>query len=306
MGVGLVKLNVKISKIEMKNPTMLASGILGETAGSIKRIARAGAGAVVTKSIGREPREGYPNPTCVEVECGMLNSMGLPNPGIVEFGKEIRELERIDIPVIGSIFGKNEEEFAILAERMEDYGVDGVELNLSCPHAKGYGLELGMSPDVVENIVREVKGRVSLPVFAKLSANSGNIVDIGKAAEDGGADGVVATNSLRAMKIDIHIKKPILYNKFGGYSGRGIKPVGVRCVYELSSELDIPVIGVGGVEDWKDAVEYILAGAYAVQIGSAIYRRGFSIFRNICYGIKRWMEENGFENIEDFRGLALR
>ncbi len=302
----MVNIGTRISELKLRNPTILASGILGETSGSMKRVASYGAGAIVTKSIGMEPREGYPNPTAVEIECGILNSMGLPNPGIEEFKKEIDEIDEIDIPVIGSIFGKDEKEFAFLAKKMEEYGLDAIELNLSCPHARGYGLEIGSSPDIVREVVREVKKKVSIPVFPKLSANAGDIVEIGKAAEEGGADGVVAINSLRAMKIDIHLKKPILYNRVGGYSGKGIKPVAVRCVYELSRELDIPVIGVGGVETWEDAVEYILAGACAVQIGSAVYYRGLSVFAEICEGMKRWMEENGFESIEDFRGVALK
>lgn len=301
-----MSLRVKISKLNLENPTILASGILGESSGSIKRVALAGAGAVVTKSIGKEAREGYPNPTAVEIECGILNSMGLPNPGIEEFKKEVDELRDLRIPLIGSIFGKDAEEFAFLARKMENYGLDAIELNLSCPHAKGYGLEMGCFPDVVKSVVEEVKRNVTLPIFPKLSANVRDIVEIGKAAEEGGADGVVAINSLKAMKIDLDLKKPILYNKIGGYSGRGIKPIGVRCVYELSKELNIPVIGVGGIESWEDAVEYILAGAHAVEIGSAIYFKDLDIFREICDGMRSWMEKNSFESIDDFRGMALR
>ena len=150
-------LEVEFAGLKLRNPTILASGIMGESAGSLIRIAKSGAGAVVTKSIGLEARSGYPNPTVVEVECGILNSMGLPNPGIEEFGREIEELKEIDIPVIGSIFGKDEEEFALLAKRMEGYGVDALELNLSCPHAKGYGLEVGSDPDAVKSITKEVR-----------------------------------------------------------------------------------------------------------------------------------------------------
>ncbi|HDI23855.1 MAG TPA: dihydroorotate dehydrogenase [Thermoplasmatales archaeon] len=299
-------LEVKIANLKLKNPTILASGIMGESSGSLIRVAKSGAGALVTKSIGSDARIGYPNPTVVELECGILNSMGLPNPGIEEFGKEIEDIKGIDIPIIGSIFGRDKEEFSMLAKRMEEYGLDAIELNLSCPHAKGYGLEIGGDPDLVKSITREVKRNVSIPVFPKISANVRDVVEIGKAVEEGGADGIVAINSVKAMKIDLSTKKPILHNKFGGYSGRGIKPIGVRCVYELASELSIPVIGVGGIETGKDAAEYILAGATAVEIGSAIFYRDVDVFRKVCQELEEWMKDNGYESIEDFRGLALR
>ena len=299
-------LEVKIANLKLKNPTILASGIMGESSGSLIRVAKSGAGALVTKSIGSDARIGYPNPTVVELECGILNSMGLPNPGIEEFGKEIEDIKDIDIPIIGSIFGKDEGEFSMLAKRMEEYGLNALELNLSCPHAKGYGLEIGGDPDLVKSITREVKRNVSIPVFPKISANVRDVVEIGKAVEEGGADGIVAINSVKAMKIDLSTKKPILHNKFGGYSGRGIKPIGVRCVYELASELSIPVIGVGGIETGKDAAEYILAGATAVEIGSAIFYRDVDVFRKVCQELEEWMKDNGYESIEDFRGLALR
>ena len=299
-------LEVKIANLKLKNPTILASGIMGESSGSLIRVAKSGAGALVTKSIGSDARTGYPNPTVVELECGILNSMGLPNPGIEEFGKEIEDIKGIDIPIIGSIFGRDKEEFSMLAKRMEEYGLDAIELNLSCPHARGYGLEIGGDPDLVRSITREVKRNVSIPVFPKISANVRDVVEIGKAVEEGGADGIVAINSVKAMKIDLSTKKPILHNKFGGYSGRGIKPIGVRCVYELASELSIPVIGVGGIETGKDAAEYILAGATAVEIGSAIFYRDVDVFRKVCQELEEWMKDNGYESIEDFRGLALR
>ncbi|RLF39157.1 MAG: dihydroorotate dehydrogenase [Thermoplasmata archaeon] len=302
----MVDISVRISRIHLKNPTILASGIMGSCGQALKRIAEEGeVGALVTKSIGKEQRKGYPNPTAVELECGILNAMGLPNPGIDAFGEELKELEGVGIPVIGSIFGKDAEEFVFLAKKMEGYGVDALEINMSCPHAKGYGLEVGSDPVLVEEIVREIKKNVKIPLFVKLSANLTNIVDIGKVAEKEGADALVAINSVKAMKIDVDLMKPILYNKIGGYSGKGIKPIGVRCVYELAKEIKIPIIGVGGITDWRDAIEYILAGAKAVQVGSGIFYRGIKIFREISEGIRKWMMKKGFEKIDDFRGLAL-
>lgn len=302
----MVDLSVRIGKLELRNPTILASGIMDETADSIKRVAEEGAGAVVTKSVGKEPREGYANPTVVELEHGILNAMGLPNPGIDAYADEMEELRDLNIPVIGSIFGSDEKEFSFLARKMQEYGARAIELNLSCPHASGYGAETGSQPDVVKSIVHAVKHSVDLPVFAKLTSNVTSIVEIGKAAEEGGADGVVAINSIKAMKIDVNLKKPILSNKVGGYSGPAIKPIGIRCVYELAQELNIPIIGVGGIKCGEDAVEYILAGASAVQIGGGIYYRDMRIFREVCKEMENWMKSNNYSAIEEFRGVALR
>jgi len=302
----VVDLSVRIGKLELRNPTILASGIMDETADSIKRVAEEGAGAIVTKSIGKEPREGYANPTVVELEHGILNAMGLPNPGIEAYADEMEELRDLNIPVIGSIFGSDEKEFSFLAKKMQEYGARAIELNLSCPHASGYGAETGSQPDVVKSIVHAVKHSVDLPVFAKLTSNVTSIVEIGKAAEEGGADGVVAINSIKAMKIDVNLKKPILSNKVGGYSGPAIKPIGIRCVYELAQELNIPIIGVGGIKCGEDAVEYILAGASAVQIGGGIYYRDMRIFREVCKEMENWMKSNNYSAIEEFRGVALR
>ena len=302
----MVDLSVRIGRLELRNPTILASGIMDETADSIKRVAEEGAGAVVTKSVGKEPREGYANPTVVELEHGILNAMGLPNPGIDAYADEMEELRDLNIPVIGSIFGSDEKEFSFLARKMQEYGARAIELNLSCPHASGYGAETGSQPDVVKSIVHAVKHSVDLPVFAKLTSNVTSIVEIGKAAEEGGADGVVAINSIKAMKIDVNLKKPILSNKVGGYSGPAIKPIGIRCVYELAQELNIPIIGVGGIKCGEDAVEYILAGASAVQIGGGIYYRDMRIFREVCKEMENWMKSNNYSAIEEFRGVALR
>jgi len=277
---------------------------MDEDAGSMKRIIGCGAGAVVTKSIGSKPREGYPNPTVVELEHGMLNAMGLPNPGIKEFGEEIKKLKHSTAVVIGSIFGSNANEFVDLSNKMQGYGADALELNLSCPHARGYGLEMGADAALVKEITSKVKESVSIPVFVKLSPNLTNIVDIAKAAEQGNADGVVAINTVKAMKIDLDLKMPTLANKIGGYSGKAIKPIGVRCVYDITSNVNIPVIGVGGVATGEDAIEYMMAGASAVQIGTGIYYRGLDIFKKICDEMEQWMNDNGYKNVTEVIGVA--
>lgn len=270
----------------------------------LRRAHKEGAGGVVTKSIGIEPRKGYDNPTVVEVPCGLINAMGLPNPGWKAFLEEF-EKESFDFPVIVSIFGGNPEEFAFLAEKLERVG-DAFELNLSCPHAKGYGLEIGQDPENVYRVVKAVKDVTDKPVIAKLTPNTSDITKLGLAAEKAEADGVSAINTLKAIAIDIYAKRPILSNKFGGYSGPGIKPIALRAVYDLASKLDIPIIGIGGITTWQDAVEFLLAGASAVQIGTAVYLKGFSVFREIAEGIRKYLEEEGFSSVKEIIGLAQK
>jgi len=278
----------------MENPLMLASGILGTTKESIEFFKKAG--AVVTKSIGMEERKGHPNPTFVELEHGILNAMGLPNPGVEEYVKEIKDIGIENI--IGSIFGKTTEEFIFVAKKMEGY-VKAIEMNMSCPHTQGYGDAFPTAQ--IRKTVEKVKKSVEIPVFVKLGVE--NIKERAEEAVKGGADGIVAINTIKAMAIDIETSMPILGNIYGGYSGPAIKPIGIRCVYELSS-LGIPIIGVGGILTGKDVIEYLMAGASAVQIGSGIYYRGKEIFEKICLEIKEWMKEHGYTKLQQIRGIA--
>lgn len=297
-------LAVSIAGLSMQNPTMLASGIMGETGPSLAKMAEWGAGALVTKSIGIEPRKGYPNPTLVELPFGYLNCMGLPNPGIEDFEEEMFVATRAGIPIVGSIFGSNEDDFAMLSGRMEDYGASALELNLSCPHAEGYGMELGTDPDLIRGIVSSVKESVDIPVFTKLTPNTEKIVEVGMAVQDGNGDGVVAINTVKAMFINVEMRKPVLSNITGGLSGPAIRPIGVRCVYELYQALEIPIIGVGGIENWRDALEYVMAGANAVQIGSSLGRKGLDTFTEILGGIESYMSIYGFKSIKEMVGIA--
>ena len=295
---------VDIVGIHLRNPTMLASGILNETGKSMAEVARAGAGAIVTKSVGVEPRKGHPNPCVVELDCGLLNAMGLPNPGMKAYAAEVSEAKKGGVPVICSVFGGDEKEISDVAATMEEAGADAIELNLSCPHAKGYGAEIGSTPDMVEKVCREVKGRVSVPVLAKLTPNTSSITGLAKAAEAGGADAVVAINTLKGMAINPELGLPILSNAVGGLSGPAIRAVGVRCVYEIFGEVEIPVIGVGGIATADDALQYIMAGARAVQIGTAIWHGGPSVFSIISEGIAAFMKENGYESVDQMVGKA--
>lgn len=300
----MIDLSTKIGSLILKNPTILASGIMDQDAGSMKRIYNNGAGAIVTKSIGIVPNKGYSNPTFVELENGILNAMGLPNPGIDNFKSELQEIKKHKIPVIGSIYGSKSKEFVDLSLKMEDLKVDAIELNMSCPHAKGYGLEIGSDPNLVYNIICDIKNEIKIPIFVKISSNLTDIVEISKIIEDAGANGIVAINTIKAMKIDLTLRKPILSNKIGGYSGKAIKPIGIRCVYEIYKNVDIPIIGVGGVTNGEDAIEYLMAGASSVQIGTGIYYRGIDIFNKICFEISDWMDNNSYTKISDLIGVA--
>lgn len=300
----MASLRVNVAGLVMENPTILASGIIGETGESLLSAFEAGAGAVVTKSIGMEARKGYSNPTLVELPFGYLNAMGLPNPGIESFGEEVLLAVRGGATVIGSVFASEAEIFAQLSSKMEAFGVSAVELNLSCPHASGYGMELGVDPGVVREIVLAVKKSVTVPVFVKLTPNTHRIIEVAQAVQAAGGDCIVAINTLRAMAISIEAGRPILSNIFGGLSGPAVKPIGVRCVYEMYDVVDIPIIGAGGIETWQDALEYIMAGAVAVQIGSGVGRRGLRIFKEVNSGLERYLKSRGIESLEDLVGTA--
>ncbi|MGQ9459742.1 MAG: dihydroorotate dehydrogenase [Candidatus Bathyarchaeaceae archaeon] len=302
----LGRLVTEIAGLKLDNPTMLAAGILGLTGSSLRSVAEAGAGAVVTKSVGLKPREGYPNPTVVQVECGLLNAMGLPNPGVHYFSEEIREAKEtgLRVPIIVSVYGYSSEEFAEVAEAAVEAGADALELNVSCPHVKETGAEIGSNPELVAEVVREVKKKVIKPVFVKLTPNVANIVEIARAAVEAGADAITAINTVRAMAIEIETAQPLLANKIGGLSGPAIKPIALRCVYEVYREVDVPVIGCGGIMGWRDAVEFMLAGASAVQIGTAIAYRGLGVFKSVTRGIDAYVKKKGFENVKEIVGLA--
>ncbi len=298
-------LETEIAGLRLKNPTILASGIMGSTGSSLKRVAvEGGAGALVTKSVGMEAREGHDNPTVIEVEGGLLNAIGLSNPGIDEFKAEIVDAKGGNVPLIVSVFGFSVEEFGEVAAKAAEFGADAIELNLSCPNVEKAGALFGQSPELSKSVVENVKSKIDLPVFAKLTANTTDVVEVARACSDAGADGITAINTLAAMKIDIHTKSPILGNKTGGLSGPSIKPVALRCVYDISKELDIPVIGCGGIATGEDALEFLMAGARAVEIGTAIRLRGIGVFERVCGEIEAFMKENGYKNLQEIVGAA--
>lgn len=298
-------LSTSIGSIQIERPTMLASGILGISLDVFNRIYKAGAGAVVTKSLSKEPWEGYPNPTIFSVKGGgWLNAIGLSNPGAPYFAKMISQNK--EIPIIVSLVGSVEDDFIFMIKQFENCKVLAYELNLSCPHVEKVGLEVGDDPELVKKIIKKIKSVTKVPIIAKVGLGTTHYLDTVSAAKESGADAITAINTLRAMAIDVETERPILSNKIGGLSGTPIKPIAVRCVYEISSKYDIPIIGCGGISSWEDAVEFILAGASAVQLGSVVGDNWLDVFGDINNGIMKYMEKKGFSKIEEMIGRAKR
>jgi len=293
-----------VGAIKLERPTMLASGILGISLDVFARLYKEGAGALVTKSLSKEPWEGYSNPTLIGVKAGYLNAVGLSNPGAPYFAKMISSNKTI--PIIVSLVGSVEEDFTIMIKQFENVKILGYELNLSCPHVAKVGLEVGDDPELVHKIVKSVKSNSKVPVIAKVGLGSSDYLETVQVACEAGIDAVTAINTVRAMAIDVETTRPILSNKIGGLSGPAIKPIAVRCVYEISSKFDIPIIGCGGVSSWEDAIEFILAGSSAVQIGSALGDKWTGVFSEINSGISKYMEKKGYSTIKEMVGLAKR
>ena len=296
-------LSVTIGQLQLKNPLILASGILGDKPSLLQRIIKAGAAAVTTKSITIEKREGYSTPIIIATDCGYINAVGLANPGIDKIPDLVNSVKLVKGKVIVSIAGSTVSEFLKLAEVARNSGADAIELNLSCPHVKKHGLSIGMDSKLVHKIIQVLNENIEIPIFAKFGI-SDNYLTSCKAAEDAGADAIVLINTIRAMKIDVWIKKPVLSNKFGGLSGPAIHPIAVRAVYEAYEKINIPIIGVGGIYNWESAVELMLAGASAVQIGSGVGIRGIDIFNEILLGIRKYLMENKVQKITEIIGLA--
>jgi len=285
---------------------MLASGVLGYSAESLNRVAKAGAGAVVTKSVGNAPRMGYANPTVVAAESGLINAMGLPNPGIDVYSEEIRFSKTLlRVPLIVSVFGYNAEDYAAVATKAVIAGADAVELNVSCPHVKQTGAEIGQSPKLLSEVVLRTKDAINKPLIVKLSPNVADITALAQAAVEAGADALTAVNTVKAMAIDAETMLPILANIRGGLSGAAIKPMALRCVYDIAESFDVPIIGCGGVTDWRDAVEFFLAGASAVQVGTAV-AENLEVFNAITRGVETYLRRKNKRSVTEIVGLAQR
>ena len=298
-------LATSVGKMQLGKPAMLASGILGISLDVFNRLYRSGAGAVVTKSLSSEPWEGYPNPTIFSVNGGgWMNAVGLSNPGASNFAKMIEPNQ--DVPIIVSLVGSIPKEFEMMINEFKNCNVTAFELNLSCPHVAKVGLEVGDDPELVKKIVTTVKNSTNVPVIAKVGLGTTNYLNTVKIAIDSGIDAITAINTVRAMAIDVETQRPILSNKFGGLSGTPIKPIALRCVYEISSKYDIPIIGCGGISTWEDAIEFFLAGASAIQLGSAIGDNWINVFDDINKGVLEYMKQKNYSTIEEMVGLAKK
>jgi len=300
------RLTTNIAGLKLTNPTILASGIMGYSAESMDRVAKSGAGAVITKSVGIKPRVGYANPTIVQTESGLINAMGLPNPGIEKYVNEIKHAKTVlQVPLIVSVFGYSADEYAIVAKKAAEAGADAIELNVSCPHVKQTGAEIGQNPNILSEVVKKVKAETTVPLIVKLSPNVADIVVFAKAAVEAGADVLTAVNTLKALAIDAETMIPILNNIKGGLSGAAIKPVSLRCVYDIADVVDVPIIGCGGISNWRDAVEFLLAGASAVQIGTAV-ADDIKVFQSVNKGLETYLRKKRYENVKEIVGLAHR
>lgn len=301
-----INLSVNLCNIKLANPTVLASGILGTTKALLKRVAENGAGAVTIKSISFEPREGHKNPTVITFEAGMLNAVGYSNPGVNVAATEFSNLQDINAPVIASVIGTREEDFARVVEGLSGSKFSAIEIPLSCPHTPGFGLLAGQgTPDATYAITSEVRKVTKLPIIVKLSPNIPELCTIAKAAEDAGANAITAVNSMGpGMIINIEAQKPVLSFMVGGVTGDALRPIAVRCVYDLYKAIKIPIIGVGGISTGRHAIEMMMAGASAVGIGTGVYYRGIDVFKKVCEEIIQWMQENGFDNVNNIVGIA--
>ncbi len=312
-------LSTTLCGVKLANPTILPAGFLGTTKNILKRVADNGAGAVTIKSISIEEREGHQNPTVLLFEAGMLNAVGYSNPGAKEAAKEFSDLSNIGAPVIASIIGQKDDDFLRVIDEFGDSlqpsqkcgetnssAFSAVEIPLSCPHTPGFGTLGGQSsPEATARIVSFVKKNVKLPLFVKLSPNVPDIGELAKIAEDSGADGITAVNTMGpGMVINIDARKPVLDFKMGGVSGPALRPIAVRCVYDIYKSVKIPIIGTGGVSTGREAVEMLMAGASAVGIGTAIYSRGIEVFQKVNDEIASWMNESGYNNIAELIGAA--
>ncbi|MDI1495381.1 MAG: dihydroorotate dehydrogenase [Cenarchaeum symbiont of Oopsacas minuta] len=270
-----------------------------------QRLYKSGAGAIVSKSLSTKPWDGYHNPTFVGLDNGgWINAVGLSNPGAREFANIIKGNK--DVPMIVSLVGSEPSDFAEMISRFDTENITAYELNLSCPHVAKVGLEVGDDLELVSNIISVAKSASNVPIIVKVGLGSTDYLSTVETAIKAGADAITAINTLRAMAIDVETQNPVLSNVIGGMSGSPIKPVAIRCVYEITDKFDIPVIGCGGISSWTDATEFILAGASAVQVGSAIGDDGMDIFKEINDGLLRYMDRKGFDSIMDMVGSVRK
>ena len=296
--------SVKIAGVEFKNPVMEASGTFGSGMEYSEFVDLSQLGAVVTKGVANVPWPGNPTPRIAEVYGGMLNAIGLQNPGIDVFcERDIPFLKKFDTKIIVNVCGKTTEDYIAVVERLSNEPIDMMEINISCPNVKEGGIAFGQDPKAVEAITKEVKKYAKQPVIMKLSPNVTDITVMAKAAEAGGADALSLINTLTGMKIDIHRQKFAIANKTGGMSGPAVKPIAVRMVYQVANAVSLPIIGMGGIQNGEDAVEFLMAGATAVSVGTANFMNPTATIDTVK-GIEKYMQQYGFEDVNQIIGMS--
>lgn len=300
----MADLNVKIAGVELKNPVMTASGTFGSGMEYSEFVELSKLGAVVTKGVANVPWPGNPTPRVAETRSGMMNAIGLQNPGIETFcRRDIPFLQQYDTRKIVNVCGRTTEDYCEVAERLADEPVDMLEINISCPNVKCGGISFGQDPKAVEEITREIKRHSRQPVIMKLSPNVTDITEIARAAEAGGADALSMINTLTGMKIDIHRRTFAVANKTAGVSGPAIHPIAVRMVYQSAQAVKIPIIGMGGIQTAEDAIELLLAGASAVAVGTANFRNPTATLE-VIDGIRTYMDQYGIDKVSDLIGAV--
>lgn len=301
------RLQVQLGSITLRNPVMPASGCFGFGREYSQFYSLEKLGAVVVKAATLEPRYGNETPRVAETPAGMLNAIGLQNPGLEKIlTEELPWLEQFDVPVIANVAGTTVEEYAEVSRRISEApNVKALELNISCPNVACGGITFGTDPGIAAELTREVKRVSKVPVFVKLSPNVTDIVAIAKAVEKAGADGLSMINTLLGMRIDLRTKRPILANKTGGLSGPAIKPIAIRMIYEVSRQVDIPIIGMGGIQSAQDVIEFFLAGASAVAVGTANFVDPY-VCPTIIEELEAWLDKLQVEHISELTGLAWK
>ena len=307
----MAALDVNFLGMHLKNPLVLASGILGTSPSLMERCGREGAGGVTSKSCGPEPRAGHANPVALAWDGGVINAIGLTNPGALPEVKFLRETKKrlrvMGVPLFASIFAPTVGQFAEVARVISEAEPDLIEINISCPNVGSeFGMPFSAAVESAAAVVQAVRRAVQLPISLKLAPNVPNIGEIAHAAAEEGADAITAVNTMPAMLIDAHAAMPVLSNRTGGLSGPALKPIALRCVAEISSRVSTPIIGTGGVSSGLDAVEMIMAGATLVGVGSAVWRDGPAVFGRIAGELNEFMDQEGYSRIEALRGKALQ
>lgn len=300
-------LDVQLPGLNLKNPIMPASGCFGFGREYSELFDLSRLGAIMIKATTVEPRYGNPTPRVAETNAGMLNAIGLQNPGLKKVvSEELPWLSKFDVPIIANVAGSTEDDYvAVAAEISKAPNVHALELNISCPNVKTGGIAFGTIPEVAKTVTKKVKEVSEVPVYVKLSPNVTNIVDMAKAVEAGGADGLTMINTLIGMRIDLKTGRPILANKTGGLSGPAVKPVAIRMIHEVSQQVNLPIIGMGGIQSAEDVIEYFYAGASAVAVGTANFVDPF-VCPSIIEKLPELLHKLGFEHISQCTGRSWR